>query len=425
LHGVTDGDGNPQPDTHIAGTELQGLPIIKTLHRDSRRSLSAGEAWALNYYGGSVYGTPCYDPDSAVLYVPTGNGYSFPYSDQVAAIAANHPGSNMRLDAVFENYSTTLMNAHTTYLAGDTIRAFEIARQATSFWKDVEMRRKAIRGTRSPRYQRFFHDSIVALDAHNGRLQWGYPVLGHDQRDNSFDAQPRGLLSIYQELGTNNDLVGASITESDGSKFLLAHSKMAVGIYNLSSSDFGFVPSRADDPNGDAGILSMRVAEVRVDFFMKSGDADFGGFVVRDGMYFKMQTLWPIESGVHDGLLSYQPVLGDPLLYLRRNVGDPRMVLWAVDVVTQIRWVRIFDFKGNGGGITGYGNNLFVGLPDGMIHVVDMNSGTDVEILATASGATAGNPIVNGKLFHTGGHSGWGAPNTFAYFVEMLTPFGA
>jgi len=128
LENVTDPFGRVQPSSvEIQGTYLLGLPITRTLYKpqpDGRPYiLSAREAWGLNYFGASIYGMTCYDEDSGLIYVPTGNAYAMPVSDKLAAQASNSryqeksatwPKTSYRFDDVFLDYSTESMCSHST-----------------------------------------------------------------------------------------------------------------------------------------------------------------------------------------------------------------------------------------------------------------------------------------------------------------------
>merc|ERR1740130_2491428 len=111
LVGIVDANSRPKPDRTVTGSFLLGLPIVKTMFSGNHsRKVSASEAWGLNYYGGSAYGSSCYDLDTGILYAGTGNAYSVPRSDSVAARKANSANSteDISLDAIFVNYSALM-----------------------------------------------------------------------------------------------------------------------------------------------------------------------------------------------------------------------------------------------------------------------------------------------------------------------------
>lgn len=414
--------GDTLSDVLLPGTYLVGLPLTKTLRRN--HVLTESEAHGMNYYGGSVYGSFSFDVSTGVLYVPTGNTYGLPVSDQRAARACNVPGSDVPLQDVYEQYSDKLANAFIQYERGDIVGALNASAAAHRFWFAVEMRRRNIRGSRSARYQRFFQDAIVAIDAFTGTLLWGFPILGHDQRDNSAFTQPDNPLYIYQEYGTNHDVIGSAIVHSS-KKVLLAYNKAAVGVYDLDTPDFGFRPSKPGEADAASGLTDMRYPEMRVDFQTKNGLAAYDAFAVNADTYFVGRTVSPRygHSNRAESLLPAMPVGGDPRISLdRANV----FAVWAYDIMSgQVKWIRAFHAPAPANpSIVAYSNLLIVPMEYNSLHFVDMNTGLDVHVASMMSACQTAMPIVNWQIFHMGGGGKWENEITYAHHVEMLTPGG-
>jgi len=364
------------------------------------------------------------DIDTGTVYLPSSNGYAFPYSDQLAITFANG-----RYEDNVQNYSDTMAAAYRAHEAGSASLAFQLSSDAISNLKDCEMRRRATRTTRSPRYQRFFHDSVIAIHAYSGTLQWAYPILGHDQRDNGWTLS--SPLSVYQENGNNHDILSVAVVVTVGRKRLLAAGKMAVGLYDLDKGIFSFIAARAQDEDARHGLTDMQVPELRVDMFMKTGLASFGGFVVHDGNYYIMRVLAGTDIG--PSILPKLPAGGDSPLV---PISDMPLIIWSRNIESgDIHWIGVIE-AGNHmrsspnllglhtGGLVGYGNVLVVGDVGGRFHVIDMRSGVLRALLPTLSAAQAGSPVVNGHMFHMGGPAKWGGKGSFAYYVEMFSPQG-
>jgi len=425
LVNVTDGDGNRKPDVVVNGSFLQHMPIRAVLFQsDPAHILSASEAWALNYYGGSIYGYHSYDSTSGMLYVGTGNAYSVPLEDGMAARAVNVPGQDVKMDTVFMNYSDTMQQASELYLSGSHDAAYTLSRSARSSWLQLEMRRRDVRATRSARYQRFFHGSIVALKGETGQLQWAAPILGHDQRDNAFTQQPRNMLSQYVELGTNADCLGSAIVSYNERKLLLANSKYAVAAYDLHSDNFGFDAVFPDDKNGERGISRLEYAELYVTVLAKSLLAMHGGFAVANGMFYKLQGNAE-QTWSKNTVLPYEPVGKDSPVIQTNTVWSwqKELTVWACDIETgEVRWIR--RLASGSGGITSYGDVVIIGDTDGHLHVIDSSTGLDRAVVPMTTTASVSGPVVNNAFYFMGGLSKWTSETGSALFFELLTPLG-
>lgn len=425
LRNVTSADGSIMNPVTVDGTYLASMPFTKTVFRNilgnQGHRLSASEAWGLNYYGGSMYGNPCYDEDTGTLYVASGNAYSYPVSDQLAVQHATDQG---RFEHIANQYTATMSAAYDAYEDGNHSRGFSLSNVALSNYKDAELRRRAIRSQRSPRYQRFFTGSVIALQAVTNSLQWAFPVLGHDQKDTGW--WYTNPLSIYQEDGSNHDICSVAISTHGGVKRLIAAGKVGVGVYDLDSQLYGFIPARKDDVNGDAGLTNMIYPELRVDIFMKQVMMSFGGLVTKGDTYYMQRSVYFSEA--NRALLPVRPVEPDsPLLNYNSFARSP-VLIYATSLITgELKWLRIMsDGSGfpNSGGIVGYGDALVVGDLAGKYHIIDMETGKERAICRTAAAAVSGAPVVNGQVFHLGGASKWDVRPSYAYDVEILTPMG-
>lgn len=443
LMNVTSSIGQHLEDVLVPGTYLLNMPIIKTVYKRTdltTHRLTHGEAWGLNYYGGSFYGSSCFDLSTGVLYVPSGNGYSFPVSDQLAARAMNNLDTAMNYEDVHANFLSQQAKAHSMYIGGDTETAYQLSRASIAFWKDLEMRRRSIRSTRSPRYQRFFHGSVTALNAYSGSLEWGFPIIGHDQKDANIVSG--SVLGVYQEDGSNHDITSVAITVVAAGKRLVAAGKMAIGIYDLDNADTGFTPSVPADFNADAGLTAMRYPELRVDLLMYQELQNFGGLVLHDGTYFILRHMLGKMTVAGAGVLPYAPVDGGSPLVPMLGMGP--VVLWACDISTgTVKWLRtisldvslpqtsLFELMSRGigahfGGVVGYGNSLVVGTQSGRYLIIDMATGLDRQTISTAGSAVSCGPIVNAQLFHLGGTAGrLGNIDNYAFYAEIFTVLGA
>merc|ERR1740117_996419 len=167
------------------------------------------------------------------------------------------------------------------------------------------------------------------------------------------------------------------------------------------------------------GLTSMIFPEIRVDMFVKTTLANFGGLVIHDGVYFKLQQL--MEYSLQEMLLPIAPVANaSPMISAANPIVGP-IVLWARRITDgEILWVRVLEQNdANTGGLTGYGSCLFVGTSSRTVHIVDMATGKDRASLSTRGhGGSA--PIVNNRAFFLAGSGGF-AQTVFSSFVEILT----
>lgn len=435
---IRDGEGNSKSHRLINGSLLLQMPVAKTLYRGTNYTVNAAEAWGLNYFGGSVWGTPSFDRETSMVYLPSGNAYACPYSEQVAVRGVNDPERHVFLDVVFANYSSQMQRAHSEYMNGNQDVGFQLSKDAIIFWKEVELRRRAVGATLSPRYQRFFHGSVIALNAYTGNLSWATKVLGHDIRDNSHLRQPKTLLGIYLEYGTNHDILGTSIATVQDRKLLIATGKYSFATYVLSPSNAEvkwFRATNDSDDNAAGGLTSMRSPEIQVHLLMKTAYANHGGGVIHDGVFYKL--LFLAEHSRAPALLPVMPVHSRGFDQPTLRAWEGPLTLWAVDILSgDIKWLRMIEASAPGAGedgwhsgaLTAYGRNLIVGDLEGSFHLIDMKTGFDRCVVPTLSSAVVNAPIVNGIIYHVGG-IGVGVPFgtggfSYARYLEMLTPLG-
>ena len=109
--------------------------------------------------------------------------------------------------------------------------------------------------------------------------------------------------------------------------------------------------------------------------------------------------------------------------------GNPRvtprgypLTIWAYDILTgRLKWLRVIGQSLSS--LVGYADSLIV-ASNGMLRLLDVNTGAETSTHTLMSFAETAMPIVNWQLFHMGGGGKWASASSVAHFVEILTPAG-
>ena len=240
---------------------FRGQVIKKKLYAGC--NLNKYDAYALNFYGASMYGKCSYDVDCNVLYVPFANFHRMPLGDLLARKIGS---SNDFVGG--SNYGDYLKNYYTatgTYVDGGASNYDTIVKPFEDALLNVDMSTVALNSNMSPRWRRGCGGCLVALDPLTGGFKWKYGNIASD----GFSWIGSSFPHLYQYYdGLNNDIVaGPHITQRTATtpRYLMYPEK--VGYVTQLLADNNFTSSGATSSPNDVmmnnGVDSMNVSAPR------------------------------------------------------------------------------------------------------------------------------------------------------------------
>lgn len=465
--------------------------------------LTQDEAWAVNYYGGAFYNTSSYDPDTGTFYAVSSNGYSVPMQDSITMMRANitsfdlsGDGSSVTIpldqnrikfgaalglpagnanpeffrrlpmdrtgdiltwrDDIMYQYSSIMQEAVTDWNAGlgmsyvtaapystqaVATACYAKSKRAIALFKANEQAQAAARSSLSPRGQRAFFDSAVALDVLTGQLKWADCQSGGDQRDNAvffFSEFATTTAVLYHESGMNNDGRDIAISRGASGKKIVTTHKSQITVYDPSGIDPSFTVV-------GTGITNMVAPTATLHMLPESGLGAFGSLVIAGECAYYMTTHLSAINGypADKFMLPQLPVEGNPVVM---EIPRTTNVLWAVNFApdangdTDFKWIRkvngderfdeqVASAGGNvlgsmNGGTSGYGGMLFLPNFYGTMEMVQLSTGRKLRDMPLTSINAIGMPVVDGVGFFLGGNTKFGNTKSLATMMEMFSPRG-
>jgi hypothetical protein len=432
-------DGNPLH--YVTGTQIfQGQNIIKTVYLGDIIT-NPFDAMNLNYYGSGCWGTMSYDDVTGTFYLPTAQGHKQPYNDSYLI------SSQSNINELAYNYQVTVNNFYAKPSTIPPTTALDV-QNAYNQYDNAIFEAKKIK--RSPRWNRFFIDGLVALCPATGQIKWYDSPYSYDAFYWLKVNQPNFNNSTL--TGTNSDNVsGATIvTLSDNKTRRIFTSDKGAHVSYYDADDINYYIKGNSFNNYENGIIKLippKPTYISVGISGYQGGSVFGS--CSDGnVYITHQVNIPIGSSllvdpngisseqlellnnVNIGYISDKVIPNDQssttdFPYDQKLIHSLNGYLIAIDCLTGLKkWVcplsstlNVLTPKTNifnevpaisdNGPVRLFGNVAVVGLASGKVHFVDAQTGQMLNTMAFAEGAAMGVCGTKDTLFLLSGWNKW------------------
>lgn len=429
-------DGNPEH--FVTGTQIfQGQNITKVV-KVGEIINNPFDAMNLNYYGSGCWGTISYDDVTGTLYIPTSQGHKQPLNDGELI------KSQTNINELAYNYQETV---NKFYMDPPQASALDVQNAYNEYDKSI-LKAKEIK--RSPRWNRFFIDGLVALNPNNGNIKWYDSPYSYDAFYWLQTIQPK--FNDYSKVGTNSDNVsGATIvTLQDGkTRRIFTSDKGAhVSYYDANDDNYYIIGNNINNyENGIVKMVPPTPTYISVGIAGFQGGSVFGS--CSDGnVYITHQTNIPIGSILlvdKNGSSSENiKILNNSNIgYITDKVvpndqsevtdfeGNQKLIhslngyLIAIDCTTGLKkWVCPLSstldvltnstnlFTGvpaisDNGPVRLFGNVAVVGLASGKVHFVDSQTGEMLKTMSFVEGAAMGVVGSSDSLYLLSGWNKW------------------
>jgi hypothetical protein len=421
----------------VTGIQIfQGQNIIKTLKIDEIIK-DDFIAMNLNYYGSGCWGTISYDDITGTLYIPCSQGQKQPLNDSELI------SSQTNINTLAFNYQ---MNVNKFYLVPPEATAIDVQKSYDEYESSI-LKAKQIK--RSPRWNRFFIDGLIALDPATGNIKWYDSPYSYDSfywlevNEPSFNNSTA--------TGTNSDNVsGATIvTLKDGRRRIFTSDKGAhVSYYDADDKNYKIIGNSINNyENGIINMIPPHPTYISVGIAGLQGGSVFGSCSNGD-VYITHQVNIPIGSkllvdpsgstydnivllnNVNIGYITDKVVLNDQSVVTEFE-GDQKLIsslngyLIAIDCSTGLKkWVcplsstlNVLTSSTNlftdvpaisdNGPVRLFGNVVVVGMASGKVHFVDSQTGEMLKTMSFVEGAAMGVCGSSDSLFLLSGWNKW------------------